>query len=285
MNVDTKYFAGKTVVVTGAASGIGLAIIEELLSYRASKAVLADFNQENLTKHTERLAAEYPGKVTGILCDITKEEQVKNMIAKAHDFCDGRIDILFNNAGAGLGGFFVEPTDRGDMSDEFKVQTNDDWKKAFDLNFYGALYGCREAIPLMQKQGGGQIINVISGIVNMPMPYQTMYAATKAALSALSLSLRYEFWDDNIKIAPATPGTTATAIWGDLDVPETAQTPQQSAQRILAGVAKNDRIIYGDDGDVSGGQNGASSNPEIMKFNDEYLLNIARIRRTGKVAV
>lgn len=57
----------------------------------------------------------------------------------------------------------------------------------------------------MQAQGGGQIVNVISGIAFSPMAYQTRYAATKAALDALSLALRYEFWDDQIKVSSATP--------------------------------------------------------------------------------
>lgn len=80
-----------------------------------------------------------------------------------------RLDLLFNNAGAGFSGFF----DR---------QTKEDWEKAFALNFYGALYEIRCVLPIMRKQGSGHIVNIISGIAFMPMAYQTMYSATKAAL-------------------------------------------------------------------------------------------------------
>ncbi len=284
MEVNKEYFAGKTAVVTGAASGIGLALIEELLAYGAKKVVVADFNQANLEKHVNRLKGQYPGRVKGILCNVTLEENVRTMIAGAVEFFGGRIDLLINNAGAGFFGFFVAPSDPGGLEKlGFKEQTNADWEKAFALNFYGALYGCRAAIPLMRKQGGGQIVNIISGIAFYHMPYQSMYAATKAALNAMTLSLRAEFWDDQIKISSATPGTTATAIWDGLDMPEGIQTPQQSARRILAGAANNRRVIYGDDADESGSKN--CFDVDFQEIPDQYLLNIARQRRSGKMAV
>lgn len=284
MNMDKEYFVDKTAIVTGAASGIGLALIEELLAYGAKKVVLADFNRENLEKHTTRLAAQYPGKVEGILCNVTSEEEVKAMIASAVEFFGGTLDLLINNAGAGFSGLFVTPLNPGAVKMlGLREQTNADWEKAFALNFYGALYGCRAAIPLMQKQGGGQIINVISGIAFYNMPYQSAYAATKAALNAMTLSLRAEFWDEHIKISSATPGTTATAIWDGVEMPEGTQTPQKSAQRVLAGVAINKRIIFGDDSDVSGSKSCFSD--DCQEIPDQYLLNIARQRRSGKMVV
>ncbi len=284
MEVDKKYFEGKMAIVTGAASGIGLALIEELLAYGAKKVVLADFNRANLEKHTSRLKGQYPGKVKGILCNVTLEENVKAMIAGGIEFFGGRIDLLINNAGAGFAGFFVQPSNPVEMEKlGMQEQTNADWEKAFALNFYGALYGCRAVIPLMQKQDDGQIVNIISGIAFYHMPYQSMYAATKAALNAMTLSLRAEFWDDHIKISSATPGTTATAIWDGGKMPENVQTPQQSARRILAGTAKNRRVIYGDDADESGSRN--CFDVDCQEIPDQYLLNIARQRRSGKIVV
>ncbi len=78
-----------------------------------------------------------------------------------------------------------------------------------------------------------------------------MYAATKAALNALTLALRYELWDENIRLTSATPGTTATAIWAAAGkAPSGAQSPEQSARTILSGVAKNERLVLGDEGDA-----------------------------------
>lgn len=266
-----EYYENKVAVVTGGASGIGLALAETMLSYGAKQVVLADFNDENLKRESERLNRVYPGKALGLHCDVTKEEDVQEMIRTAAE-SGGRIDILFNNAGAGLGGFFDK-------------LTNEDWEKAFALNFYGALYGIRAVLPIMRRQGGGHIVDMISGIAFSPMAQQTMYAATKAALNGLTLALRYELWDENIRVTSATPGTTATAIWkiGGCEPPPDAQSPEQSAQAILAGVSANERLVLGDQGDVSGAK--MCFNPDFAAGMDEYLLGVARRRRSGEWVV
>lgn len=271
MNGFDNYFAGKTAVVTGGASGIGNALAETMLQNGAQKVAIADFNQENLEKEAARLEAAYPGKIIGIFCNVTLEDRVKVMLEDAAAFFGGRIDLLFNNAGAGLSGIFSE-------------LTNEDWKGAFDLNFYGALYGIRHVLPYMKAQGSGQIVNTISGIAWSPMAYQSMYAATKAALNLLGLTLRYELWDDNIKVSSATPGTTATAIFtdGGVEAPDYAQTPMQSAARILKGVQNNERLICGDDNDLEGSKNAMSPDPAMQKGLDDYYLEVARDRKQGK---
>lgn len=277
------YFTNKIAAIAGGASGVGLALAEEMLVYGAAKVVLADYNRENLAKHEVRLNGLYPGKVKGIFCDVTKEDNVQDMISQASSFFGGRLDLLFNCAGSGFMGRFA---DAGDIDPEDAIQynlqvaDNKDWEKAFALNFYGSLYGCRAAIPIMLKQGSGQIINIISGIAFSPMPYQAMYAATKAALHALTLSLRAEFWEHNIRFNSATPGTTITAIWGDKSPPAFAQTAQQSAQRVLKGVAHNDRIICGDDSDLDSSKHCFS--PEYQEGIDQYMIEATLVRKSGK---
>jgi short-subunit dehydrogenase len=137
----------------------------------------------------------------------------------------------------------------------------------------------------MRRQGDGHIVDIISGIAFSPMAKQSMYAATKAALNALTLALRYELWDDNIRLTSATPGTTITGIWkaGGTAPPPGAQSAEQSANTILAGVARNDRLVLGDAGDVSGASNGF--NPDYAAGTDAYLLNVARKRRSGEWVV
>jgi short-subunit dehydrogenase len=139
----------------------------------------------------------------------------------------------------------------------------------------------RAVLPIMAKQGGGQIVNTISGIAFVPLAQQSLYSATKSALNALSISLRAEYWDDNIKISSATPGTTATAIWGGGPVPDFAQTPQQSASRILSGAVNNERVIFGDDMDAKIAN--CCFDPAAQKEIDERSLDIARERRKGNV--
>ncbi|MCL1855774.1 MAG: SDR family oxidoreductase [Clostridia bacterium] len=275
MNKKTEYnrayFRGKTAVVTGAASGIGLALAEELLQSNAAKIMLADIHQERLDEHVKRLQEQYGDCVKGMLCNVTLEEEVQSLISRSADFFDGKLDLLFNNAGALFSGWFDEVT-------------NEKWKDAFDLNFYGALYGMRAVLPIMKKQGGGQIINVISGTAFTPMAQWSPYATTKAALNALTVAVRAEYWDDGIKISAATPGTTATNIFGDnKPAGGSMQTPHQSASRILRGVVNNDRIIYGDDPDRKGAKNCFAYHAQ--KGKDAYLLRVARERRKGVNAI
>lgn len=266
MNFD-QYFSGKTAIVTGGASGIGNALAETMLINGARQVAIADFNKDNLETQTNRLKEAFPGQVIGILCNVTRENEVKGMIDQAADFFGGKIDLLFNNAGAGLSGAFEQ-------------LTNEDWEKGFALNFYSVIYGIRHVLPIMKSQGGGQIVNTISGIAWSPMALQSMYAATKSALCMMGLTLRYELWDDHIKVNTATPGTTATAIFGDVAAPDYAQTPMQSAHRILLGVQNNDRLILGDDNDVEGAK--IAFNPEAGSQMDHYFLEVARDRKQGK---
>jgi len=269
MDEASEYYRNKVAVVTGGASGIGLALAEMLLSYGAKGVVIADFNDENLQRETTRLNSVHPGRLLGIHCNVTKEQAVQEMIQKAAEF-GGRIDLLFNNAGAGFGGLFDQ-------------QTNGDWEKAFALNFYGTLYGIRAVLPIMRKQGGGHIVNTISGIALAPMAYQTMYSATKAALNGLGLALRYELWDENIRVTSATPGTVATPIWQERPAPPGAQSPAESARAMLAGVARNERLVLGDQADVKAAKH--CFDPAEAATMDKYLLDVARKRRCGEWVV
>jgi NAD(P)-dependent dehydrogenase (short-subunit alcohol dehydrogenase family) len=268
MTDTSDYYKGKVAVVTGAASGVGLALSETLLSYGADKVVLADFSDENLSRETTRLEAIYPGRTLAAHCDVTKEADVQALIARAEAVC-GRIDLLFNNAGAGHDGRFDD-------------LTNEDWARMFALNFYGALYGIRAVLPIMRRQGGGHIVDIISGVALIPQGYRTPYAATKAALNGLTLALRYELWDANIRVTSATPGTVATAIWNGAAPPPFAQSPQQSAQTILAGVAKNQRLILGDRSDLESAL--VSADPAKAGEVDRHCAESARRKLAGEQA-
>jgi NAD(P)-dependent dehydrogenase (short-subunit alcohol dehydrogenase family) len=268
MNAPQDYYKGKVAVVTGAASGIGLALVEAMLSHGADKVVLADVNDDDLKRETARLEAQYPGKTLGVRCDVAKEGDVQAMIAQAAAF-GGRIDLLFNNAGAGFAG-------------KFEDQANADWEKAFAINFYGPLYAIRAVLPIMRGQGGGHIVNTISGLAFVPMPYRAMYGATKAALNGLTLALRYEFWDDNIRVTSATPGAVATAIFKDRALPVNVQTPKEAAGAILEGVADNRRIVLGDQQDVVSAKH--CFDPDNAAWFDEHLHDVAQKRRSGETA-
>jgi len=267
-----EYFVDKVAAVTGGASGIGLALVEAMLEMGARAVTMADINEANLKKHVERLSGRYPGKVQGVRTDVTREESVKAMVDGAAVFGGGRLDLLFNNAGLGLSGAF---DDLG----------NDDWAKAFAINFYGALYGIRAALPYMKKAKSGHICNTASGIAFVNFPLQSMYAATKAALLGMTNSLRYEYWDDGVRFSTVIPGTVATAIWqGAGGAPTNAITPEECAAAVLKGAAENKRVIFVTEDDRNGCVQmalGAAYMPNMEESLNTYLLGVARARKAG----
>jgi NAD(P)-dependent dehydrogenase (short-subunit alcohol dehydrogenase family) len=232
-----EYYENKVAVVTGGASGIGLALSELILSSGGRAVVIADLNAEKLVTEVDRLKATHPGKVLGCHTDITEQESVAAMIRSAAEFGAGHIHFLFNNAGLGLTKSFDETSDT-------------DWKFAFDVNFFGPLYGIRAVLPIMRAQGGGHIANTASGIGFAPMAYQSMYSATKSAL---------------------------------IGAPDSAISAEQAARGILRGVAANERIVIVTEADRRGAIN--AFHPDRAEAVDDYLLSVARKRKRGETAV
>jgi NAD(P)-dependent dehydrogenase (short-subunit alcohol dehydrogenase family) len=266
-----EYYENKVAVVTGGASGIGLALSELILSSGGRAVVIADLNAEKLVTEVDRLKATHPGKVLGCHTDITEQESVAAMIRSAAEFGAGHIHFLFNNAGLGLTKSFDETSDA-------------DWKFAFDVNFFGPLYGIRAVLPIMRAQGGGHIANTASGIGFAPMAYQSMYSATKSALIGLTGALRYELWDENIRLSTVIPGTVDTPIWEKAGgAPDSAISAEQAARGILRGVAANERIVVVTEADRRGAIN--AFHPDRADAVDEYLLSVARKRKRGETAV
>ena len=207
----------------------------------------------------------------GLHCNVTKEEDVAGMIREAAEF-GGRIDLLFNNAGAGFGGAFDQ-------------LTNDDWAKAFALNFYGALYGVRAVLPIMRRAGRRAHRQHHFRHRVLADALADDVSATKAALNGLTLALRYELWDENIRVTSATPGTTVTAILAGAGAPLRARNPrEQSAQTILAGVAKNERLVFGDQSDARR-REGLLRTRMPRREVGQLLAEVARKRRAGEMVV
>lgn len=264
-----EFYGNRVAVVTGGASGIGLAMTELMLEFGAA-VIIADINETKLNAEAARLADKHPGKIFAKKTDISKADEVEALVNYAVEK-GGRLDLMFNNAGLPL----------AKAVDEI---TMDDWKFAFDVNFYGALYGTLAALRVMRAQGGGgHIANTASGIAFAPMPYQTMYSATKAALHGLTLALRAEIWDENIFLHSVIPGTVATPIWAGHQVPEGAFTPEESARIILEKVKDNMRIVFVDPRDMEGAKN--CNHPDLQPHIDEYFNRVAASRRAGKIAI
>jgi 3-oxoacyl-[acyl-carrier protein] reductase len=181
-----------TIVVTGAASGLGRAWTEGFLADGA-KVVAADIDAQGLRDLEARGAIACP-------TDVADPAAVKAMIDLAVTET-GKVDVLFNNAGVG---FNTRIEDLADQAFEDHVA----------IHLFGTVAGMRHAIPRMRAQGRGRIINTVSRSAEFAAPRNSAYAAAKAAIWAASRAAAEEVKDADILINMLIPGPTNTAIWG-----------------------------------------------------------------------
>lgn len=223
------HFENKVAAITGAASGIGLALTELLLE-NGTTLFMADINAKGLKDQADRLNELHPGRAKAVVTDITKAEQVQALVEQAAVHA-GHLDFLFNNAGVGA-------------TLPYEQMTLDKWRWVVDVNLWSVIYGIHAALPIMRRQGHGHIVNTSSAAGIIAFPFQAVYSATKFAVAGMTQCLRYEMWDENVRFTTVCPGNVATAIFkGCNKVPEDAVPADEAARIILEGVAKNENVI------------------------------------------
>lgn len=186
----------KVVVITGASSGLGEATARRLAA-EGARVVIGARRGERI----EALAAELTSaghNVVPVKTDVTKSEQVKALVDKAINTF-GRIDVMLNNAGV----MPLAPLE------QLKI---DEWNQVIDVNFKGVLHGIAAALPHMQAQRSGHIINVSSVYGHVVDPGAAVYCATKFAVRALSEGLRKEVKPYNIRTTVISPGAVSTEL-------------------------------------------------------------------------
>jgi len=198
---------GKVVVITGASSGLGEATAR-LLSAQGASVVLGARRVDRLQSLADELTGS-GGKAIAITTDVTHCEQVKRLVAAAVQ-AYGRIDVMINNAGL----MPQAPLER------LKI---DEWNRMIDVNIKGVLYGIAAALPHMQQQKSGHIINVSSVAGHKVGPGFAVYAATKHAVRALSEGLRQEVKPYNIRTTVISPGADATERPNSVSEPDIAE--------------------------------------------------------------
>ena len=205
---------GRTAVVTGASSGIGLAAAQELA--RRGFHVLAGVRKQ---QDAERLAGE---NVEPVILDITDEEQIAALADRAaRDPRGRRLGVLVNNAGVALNA----PVEAIPLAE---------WRRHFDVNFFGHVAVVRALLPALISDGDGRLVNVSSIGGRVAFPTFGAYAAAKFALEGFSDALRREVGRLGVKVIVIEPGNVATPIWNKtmatMDEMAATMTPDQQAR-------------------------------------------------------
>jgi NAD(P)-dependent dehydrogenase (short-subunit alcohol dehydrogenase family) len=242
--MDMSNLAGKTVLVTGAASGIGRATALAF-ARRGAGLVICDVNEKGLDEVADQIRG-LGREVLARRVDVASREQMKDFAAAVHQGVEA-VDILMNNAGVGLAADFLDTT-------------LDDWEWILGINLWGAIHGCHFFVPAMVRRGrGGHVINVSSSAGFTPSELLLAYCATKFAVLGLSESLRAELKRHGIGVTAVCPGIINTGIVESArtrgaQATEAARqrsmdmfrqrnyTPERVAENILKAVQKN-RVV------------------------------------------
>lgn len=207
---DPESMEGRSVIVTGAGSGIGRALA---LGFCRDGAAVVGVDQDE-----ERLAALGEVGVRTVTGDVTDPATLVAAVTAALEL-RGRVDVLFNNAGFGSRGRVdSQPIER--------------FRDVVAVHLFASYAGIQAVCPAMQRQRHGRIVNVLSRAAEACLPTNSAYSAGKAALWALTRSAAAELAPDGILVNGLIPGMTNTAIWGR-DRPE-LQPPEAVYPTALA---------------------------------------------------
>ncbi len=230
-------FAGAVAVITGGASGIGLATARALHA-RGAHVVLADINHLGLQQAEEQIRqhnTEATGKILGVPTDVTDEQQVQALMRQTVD-AFGRIDLVMTSAGIGTGGAI----------DTF---TGSQMQNIMNINFMGTYHCARAALPTMRKQESGHFVFLSSVAGKLGPPLLTAYCATKWAIRGFSTALRAELHGTGIGVTTVYPAWVDTPMTqleaGELQVLNVhiMLTADQVAVEILEAVTEDRRDL------------------------------------------
>jgi NADP-dependent 3-hydroxy acid dehydrogenase YdfG len=217
---------GLVTVITGASSGIGAATAR-VLAKNGAKVVLGARRTDRLRKLVDEIR-ENGGTAEYKAVDVTNRESVQQLVTFARDTY-GRVDVLFNNAGV----MPVSP---------MNALKTEEWDKIIDVNIRGVLNGIAAALPIMEAQKSGHIINTASTAAHAIGAQFGVYCASKYAVRAITEGLRQEM--DTIRVTLISPGVTESELGHDISVDATAQAVQQLRSIALPADAIANAVLY-----------------------------------------
>ncbi|MDE2737048.1 MAG: SDR family NAD(P)-dependent oxidoreductase [Gemmatimonadota bacterium] len=212
----------KVALVTGGGRGIGRAIAMGYAAEGAQVAIAARSTAQ-LDEVAEAIAAQ-GGEVLAVPTDLRVSAEVERLVQQTVARF-GRIDILVNNAGVNPRGLFLDATD-------------EEWEQAWQINVMGVVRCCRSVLPIMQRQGSGNIINVGSGMGQVGHADLSVYCASKAALHGLTQAIAEEVWDEGIIANVLIPGPVKTELskpsWQQASSFRAASEPWKEPEQVVA---------------------------------------------------
>src|SRR5438046_3932833 len=188
-------------VVTGGCVGIGKGIARALAWEGVVVAICAR-RKESLDRTAAEIARETNRRIVPTPADLSKDADAKTFVAQAHKAL-GRIDILVNNAGSSPGGVLENLAEAG-------------WEQSLQLKFMGYVRCLRYVLPLMVKQGGGRVVNLIGNDGVKPSYWEICPGAANAAGQNLTMSLAGQYGKNNISFCAVNPGPVRTERWAGL---------------------------------------------------------------------
>jgi NAD(P)-dependent dehydrogenase (short-subunit alcohol dehydrogenase family) len=192
---------GKAALVTGGSAGIGKAIAHALAREGVDVAICAR-RKEPLEAAAAEIARATNRKIVPIPADLTRPADAANFVSRAHAAL-GRIDILVNNAGSAPGGVI-------------EFLTEEHWAEALQLKFMGYVRCLKHALPIMQQQRKGRVVNLIGNDGVKPSYWEIAPGAANAAGQNLTLALAAQYGRDNISFVAVNPGPVRTERWAGL---------------------------------------------------------------------
>lgn len=221
----TEHIAGKSIIVTGAASGFGR-LVSEKLAARGAKLTCADIDADGVEEVVAGIRAR-GGKAETCVADVTKFEDMRRLANRAVEVHQA-IDVMINNAGTMPLAFFAD-----------HEAAYGAWDRCIDINFKGVLHGTLAVYDQMMAQGRGHVINLSSIYGNHPVIGAAVYGATKSAVNFLSESLRVEA-RGKIKVTVIKPtgvpvtGLTATVVNQEAGVGIVAHNMDEFTRMVMA---------------------------------------------------
>lgn len=190
--MKTQPFKGRTVLITGASTGIGRAAAKAYAAAGADLVLAA--RRQALVEEAAREAEALGVKALPVRCDVTVGEDVERLVREA-DAAFGGLDVLINNAGQGLYG-------------PLEAISEAQLRQVFELNVFSLWRVTRAALPLLRRRPGGQVVNVSSVLGHRGLPLLGGYCASKAAVNAMTESLRAELAAEGLRVLLISPGLT-----------------------------------------------------------------------------